>query len=149
MFISLKENYWLVIERRLNRQWKLTELSLKCACHSAHFSHWKVAESRISAKTEMWVFFLCGWMHGHLSSWIVHPSTFCILKFNFLNKNIDFYIAIWPYDHGFQIPSVVVSAAKRNHLDHPESHGRHPCLRGGSAKHQTAGGPCVQAAYRG
>ena len=33
----------MVIERRLNRQWKLTELSLKCACHSA--------------KTEMWVFF--------------------------------------------------------------------------------------------
>ena len=45
-----------MIEKRLNRQWKLTELSLKCACHSAHFSHWKVAESRISAKTEMWVF---------------------------------------------------------------------------------------------
>ena len=53
----------MVIERRLNRQWKLTELSLKCACHSAHFNHWKIAESRISAKTEIGVFFLCKLKH--------------------------------------------------------------------------------------
>ena len=44
----------MVIERLLNRQWKLTELSLKCACHSAHFSHLKVTENR----TEMCFFFL-------------------------------------------------------------------------------------------
>ena len=56
----------MVIERRLNRQWKLTELSLKCACHSTHFSHWKVAESRISAKTEMWVFFLWMYLEVHV-----------------------------------------------------------------------------------
>ena len=46
----------MVIERRQSRQRKLTKSILKCACHSAHFSHWKVAESRISAKTEMWDF---------------------------------------------------------------------------------------------
>lgn len=42
-----------------------------------------------------------------------------------------------------------MSAAERNHSNHPESHGRHSCLRGGPAKHQTTGGPCVQAAYTG
>ena len=41
-----------MIEKRLNRQWKLTELSLKCVCHSAHFSHWKVVEIRISVEIQ-------------------------------------------------------------------------------------------------
>ena len=38
-------------------------MKVNCACHSAHFSHWKLkgAESLISAKTdhEIWVFFQC------------------------------------------------------------------------------------------
>ena len=69
----------MVIERRLNRQWKLTELSLKCAFHSAHFSHWKVVESRISAKTEMWVFFL--WDLLNIFCWMITIVNFC---FNFV-----------------------------------------------------------------
>lgn len=38
----------MVIERQLNRQIKLIDLSLKCACHLAHLSHRKQSESRIS-----------------------------------------------------------------------------------------------------
>ena len=65
--VSLKISFFLwstqfVIERRLYWQLKITELSLKCTCHSAHFSRWAVNESRISAKTEMLVFFLLGFL---------------------------------------------------------------------------------------
>ena len=67
-----------MIERRVNRQGKLTELSLKCACHSANFSYWKVAESRISAKTEKWSFFL--WIRPAFSNNVCSPSPFQLIN---------------------------------------------------------------------
>ena len=46
----------------MNVDWIVT------ACHSSHLSHWKVAESRLSAKTEMWVIFLYYARHSWLLS---------------------------------------------------------------------------------
>ena len=74
-----KENYWLVIEKRLNRQWKLTELSLKCAT----IQHISVTERSLKVAFQQKL--KCGvssygrrkWLI--FSSWIFTPFRFYIL----------------------------------------------------------------------
>ena len=80
-----------MIERRLNRQWKLPELSMKCACHSAHFSQWKVAEIRISVKTEMCFFSCVNTRYGPVPVWRFQMKP---LEFNMV---LCFLFKLWFY----------------------------------------------------
>lgn len=86
----------------LNLQWKLIELSLKCACHAARFIHWMIAENHISVssvqqklkcgcsscvRTKILMFSLMSWYTYNCYNKIS-------LRWNFFPKSSETYVKI-------------------------------------------------------